>query len=154
MAKAHETGPCGPPPGGSLQMRTFAWPDYDAVKALWAETGLTLRAADAPEELARMLERNPDLFLVALHGERIVATLLGGWDGRRGWLYHLAVAPTARRQGIAQRLVAAMESLMAAKGATEVFGIVYSDNVASLALGEHMGYAVHPEMRVVGKRIQ
>jgi N-acetylglutamate synthase len=78
--------------------------DHAPVLALWnACEGV--RASETPAELARILARNPGLCLVARVGGDLVGAVLCGQDGRRGYLYHLGVAPEFRRLGIATALV-------------------------------------------------
>ena len=88
-----------------VEMFPFSPSDYDEVMALWQATeGLTLREADSREAVTRYLARNPRLSFVARDGGRVVGAVLGGTDGRRGYLQHLAVAPTHRRQGLGRSL--------------------------------------------------
>ncbi len=78
----------------------------DDVIALWERTdGLLLSDADRPENLDRYLSRNPGLSHIAICEDRIIGAVLCGHDGRRGYLYHLAVAPEHRTQGIGRALV-------------------------------------------------
>lgn len=80
--------------------------EYDAVYALLHSTpGIRLRAADSHAAIERYLARNPGMSFVARAGSRIVGCIMSGHDGRRGYLYHLAVAPDFRRRGIASTLV-------------------------------------------------
>lgn len=80
--------------------------DYEASYALWAATeGMVLSHSDSREEIARYLERNPGCSFVCVGGDKLLGTLLGGHDGRRGFLYHVAVAPDRRGSGIGGRLV-------------------------------------------------
>ena len=86
-----------------FSIRTFHFPDdYSAVIRLWenAGPGIHVRRSDQPEEIQKKLERDPDLFLVAEHGGQIIGSVLGGFDGRRGMMYHLAVAQGNRQQGL------------------------------------------------------
>ena len=79
--------------------------DYDQVLALWraAGAGIAVRPSDTPEGLAKKLTRDPDLFLVAEAAGEVVGVIMGAWDGRRGWLHHLAVRSDWRGQGVAVR---------------------------------------------------
>ncbi|WP_234992853.1 MULTISPECIES: GNAT family N-acetyltransferase [unclassified Paenibacillus] len=78
---------------------------YDDSISLWKRMdGLVLSGADSREAISAYLERNPGLSLVAASGGRVVGTLMAGHDGRRGWLYHLAVDPEFRGRGIGGEL--------------------------------------------------
>jgi len=80
--------------------------DYDAALALWRSSdGVVLNESDSREAFAQFLERNPGLSLVARARNQIVATVLCGHDGRRGYLHHLVVASAYRRNSVATRLV-------------------------------------------------
>jgi hypothetical protein len=87
-------------------IRTFVYPDdFAAVYELWANAGpgLHLGRSDSQDEIAKKLERDPDLFLVAEMDGRIVGAVVGGFDGRRGLVYHLG--DTAYRERIAANMM-------------------------------------------------
>ncbi|WP_246029268.1 GNAT family N-acetyltransferase [Paenibacillus humicus] len=78
---------------------------YDDSVSLWKRMdGLVLSGADSREAISAYLERNPGLSLIASAGDKVVGTLMAGHDGRRGWLYHLAVDPKFRGRGIGSEL--------------------------------------------------
>ena len=85
-----------------MKIREFKIQDYDTVRALWQAAGLILRPGDELEDVKLKLQRDPDLFLVAEQVDEIVGSVIGGWDGRRGWIYHLAVKPEHQRKGNGQ----------------------------------------------------
>jgi len=75
--------------------------DYERVLNLWQgiEKGMNVGRSDSPEEVRKKLQRDPDLFLVAETQNEIVGTVIGGFDGRRGMIYHLAVQKKFSRAG-------------------------------------------------------
>ena len=80
--------------------------DYDAMMALWQRNdGLSLRDADSRESIERYLRRNPGLSFVAERENRVLGTIMGGHDGRRGYIQHLAVSDETRGSGVGSRLV-------------------------------------------------
>ncbi|MFZ5889599.1 MAG: GNAT family N-acetyltransferase [Myxococcota bacterium] len=101
----------------AMVIREFCSADYAEALKLWETTeGMGLSEADSFEGISRLLERNPGCSFVALDEEVIVGTILCGHDGRRGFIYHLAVAVNHRRAGLARRLVGcALEALRAAR---------------------------------------
>jgi ribosomal protein S18 acetylase RimI-like enzyme len=116
-------------------IREFRFPeDYDAVIALWAGAGpgIHLRISDEPEEIAKKLQRDPDLFLVAEHDGELIGAVMGGFDGRRGMMYHLAVSVPLRRQGLAGALVDELETRLKAKGCVRYYLLVTRDNRAAI----------------------
>lgn len=89
-----------------VRTREFVIGDYDPVVALWCkEEGLEICEGDSREEITEYLKRNPGLSRVAEAGGEIVGAALCGHDGRRGWIYHLAVAPQHRGRGIGKMLM-------------------------------------------------
>lgn len=95
-------------------IREFKPKDIDSALALWKRTeNIGLSDSDAPEQLESFLGRNPGLSFVAIVAGKFVGTILCGHDGRRGYIYHLAVNSEYRRAGIGQALLA--ESLDALK---------------------------------------
>jgi ribosomal protein S18 acetylase RimI-like enzyme len=136
-------------------IRPFTMQDYEAVFGLWATagTGVTLRPSDQPGEVQKKLTRDPDLFLVAEEDGRVVGVIIGAWDGRRGWLHHLAVHPAYRRQGIATQLVHEVEQRLKAKGCLKVNLLLFRDNEAARLLYERLGYTVMSPLVAMGKEL-
>ena len=135
--------PPEPPPPPPVVVREFQGRDGDQLRALWKEAGLG-SAGDDDAGLRRFAAKNPGLLLVAAQGDRIVASALGGWDGRRGWIYHVATAASHRRSGLATRLVRQIEAKLATIGAPRVNVLVGSDNRDGLRLWKALGYAERP----------
>jgi ribosomal protein S18 acetylase RimI-like enzyme len=116
-----------------VTIRTFVYPqDYHAVRELWenAAPGIHLGSSDTPEEIYKKLQRDPDLFLVAECGAQLVGAVMGGFDGRRGMVYHLAVAREHRNQGIGKALMDALETRLRRKGCLKAYLLVTKDNDA------------------------
>jgi ribosomal protein S18 acetylase RimI-like enzyme len=124
----------------TVAIREFTLADYDTVYALWqnAGDGLGIGRSDTRDESAKKLQRDPDLFLVAeddCHPEprpersrrgsrRIIGTVIGGDDGRRGMIYHLAVAHAYRGRGISKMLMDEVERRLQAKGCLKAYLLV------------------------------
>ena len=114
-----------------MQIREFCFPvDYDQVYQLWEgiEKGVRVGRSDTPTEIEKKLSRDPDLFLVAESNGEIIGSVIGGFDGRRGMIYHLAVAAAFRGQGIGTRLMDEIESRLRAKGCLKSYLLVTVDN--------------------------
>ena len=116
--------------------------DVDKVIALWKNTpGIGMRDDDdSPEALVRFLERNSRSCFIAESNGAIIGALLGGQDGRRGHLYHLAVAEEARHQGIARKLINAVLDAFRDAGIRKVSVNVFADNETGNAFWEHLGF--------------
>ncbi len=113
-----------------LRLREFTLEDYDAVLALWqnAGEGLGIGRSDTREEIAKKLQRDSDLFLVAEDDGKIIGTVIGGYDGRRGLIYHLAVARAYRERGIGTLLMNEVERRLRAKGCLRAYLLVKRGN--------------------------
>jgi ribosomal protein S18 acetylase RimI-like enzyme len=85
-------------------IRAFREDDYDAVVRVWRAAGLTIKPSDRLPELRKIIDRNPGLFLVADDEGSVAGAVIGAWDGRRAWVYHLAVDPALQRRGIGRML--------------------------------------------------
>jgi ribosomal protein S18 acetylase RimI-like enzyme len=137
----------------NLALREFQFPtDYPQVLALWkaAGPGIHLRRSDEAGEIAKKLERDPDLFLVAELDGKIVGTVLGGFDGRRGMVYHLAVAPEMRRHGIGAELMSELEDRLKQKGCIRSYLLVTSDNAEAIQFYEAHSWE-NMDLRIYGK---
>jgi N-acetylglutamate synthase len=109
--------------------REFVMADYDAAIALWnGVEGVEICEGDSREEIAEYLVRNPGLSHVAEADGRIVGVALCGHDGRRGWIYHLAVAPSHRGRKVGQQLLDACINGLRAAGLKRAIILVAGDN--------------------------
>ena len=114
-----------------IQIRQFNYPvDYQQVIDLWSsiEKGVRVGRSDSPSEIEKKIARDPDLFLIAECENKIIGSVIGGYDGRRGLIYHLAVNAAFRGQGIGSRLMDEVESRLRDKGCLKCYLIVASDN--------------------------
>ena len=113
--------------------------DGDQLRKLWAACGFRA-LGDDDLGLARMARRNPGLLLVASEGTQIIGSALGAWDGRRGWIYHVATAESHRRQGIATKLVDQVEAGLRDLGCPKVSVLVRDENPDGRAFWAARGY--------------
>ena len=127
----------------ALSIRTFEYPaDYPVVYHLWstAGPGIHVRRSDDPAEIAKKLQRDPDLFLLAELDGQVVGTVLGGFDGRRGMVYHLAVAGAYRQRGIGKALMAELENRLRQKGCIRYYLLVTNDNLDAMRFYQDLGW--------------
>jgi ribosomal protein S18 acetylase RimI-like enzyme len=142
-----------PTPPGDLILREFQLlTDYSQVFSLWqnAGPGIHLRRSDEKEEINKKLLRDPDLFLVAESGGRIIGTVLGGFDGRRGMVYHLAIEHAYRRMGIGIALMSELERRMLLKGCIRMYLLVTHDNLDAIRFYESQDWE-QMDLRIYAK---
>ncbi|MCU1471480.1 MAG: family acetyltransferase [Glaciihabitans sp.] len=135
-----------------MNIRTFEDADTEAVVALWHECGLTRPWNDPHRDIERKLTTQPELFLVGIRDDRLIATAMIGFDGHRGWVYYLAVAPEHRGAGHARALMIEAERLLTDLGCPKIMLMVRAENTVVIDLYEHLGYELE-DTRVMGKRL-
>jgi ribosomal protein S18 acetylase RimI-like enzyme len=132
----------------------FAAADYEQVFALWKRCeGVGLSDADGRDAIWAYLEKNPGLSFAARAGGEIVGAILGGHDGRRGYIYHLAVDAGWRRKGIARLLVERCLAALKESGIQKVHIFIFSDNLSGKAFWESMGWTCRGDIGVVSKSL-
>jgi ribosomal protein S18 acetylase RimI-like enzyme len=124
-----------------VKIRTFRKRDRDAVVNLWEATGLARPWLDLHAEIREKRRRDRGLFIVATVRGAIIGSVMGAYDGRRGWIYHLGVAPERQRRGVGKALMAVLEARMARMGVIKVNLQVRTDNAAVEAFYLDLGYA-------------
>ena len=134
-----------------MRIRQFRLLDYDDVVKLWQKNGLIIRPGDEVEGIRLKMGRDPDLFLIAEERGEIVGVVMGAWDGRRGWINHLAVKRSQQRKGIGTMLIRELETRLVKKGARKVNAQIYKWNKKSLTFFKTAGYEVHSDLIMIGK---
>lgn len=127
----------------NLVLREVHFPsEYPQVIDLWqnAGPGVHVRRSDEEQELAKKLQRDPDLFLVAEVDGHIIGSVLGGFDGRRGMVYHLAVESAYRKKGLGALLMQELEKRMKAIGCIRSYLLVTRDNLEAIRFYENTGW--------------
>lgn len=132
------------------QLEPLSLHDYPEIIAFWRTTpGVGLSTADSREGIARYLARNPESSFQLRSGGRIVGTILGGHDGRRGFLHHLAVAAEHRKRGLARRLVVAALTALRREGIEKCHLMVFANNLEGQAFWRHLGWSLREDLRFV-----
>lgn len=134
-----------------IELRDFHAGDGKALRDLWKDVAFR-SLGDDDRSLAAFAERNPGLLVVATEGEAIVGSALAGWDGRRGWLYHVATAEAHRRKGVATRLVRRLEKRLSTLGCAKVNVVLRDGDTAAGPFWAALGYEVAP-VRQLGRAL-
>jgi ribosomal protein S18 acetylase RimI-like enzyme len=129
--------------------------DYAAAHALWLNSspGVHVGLSDTREEIAKKLLRDPDLFLVAEEDGQLTGTVIGGYDGRRGMVYHLAVAEARRGRGVGKKLMVELEARLKAKGCLKYYLLVTAQNLKVVEYYQRLGWGIMP-LEIMGKEIK
>ncbi|PWC39663.1 GNAT family acetyltransferase [Azospirillum sp. TSO35-2] len=130
--------------GEPVAVRPCTAADGDAVVALWAACGLVVPWNDPAADFALALSKPNATVLAAVADGRIVASVMVGQEGHRGWMYYVAVDPARQGQGLGRRMVAEAEAWLTAAGMPKVQLLVRDTNQRVLAFYERLGYATSP----------
>jgi ribosomal protein S18 acetylase RimI-like enzyme len=136
-----------------LSIRAFQEADEPNIIALWDACGLLRPWNDPHKDIARKLTVQRELFLVGSVVDQIVATVMAGYDGHRGWINYLAVDPMHRRQGFARLLVTEVEGRLRDFGCAKINLQIRRDNVDAIAFYQRLGFA-EDEVVSMGKRLE
>jgi ribosomal protein S18 acetylase RimI-like enzyme len=140
-----------------MHIREFHYPeDYFSVWELWqnAGAGINLRHSDSLDEIRKKLQRDPDLFLLAEEDGKLVATVMGGFDGRRGMVYHLAVADGYRKRGIGEALMVEVEQRLKEKGCIRCYLLITIENETAMHFYEQRGWTHMENVKIYGKDLE
>ena len=137
-----------------LRIRALTADDYDDLLGLWRDAGLPYRpnGRDSRSSIKNQMEHDPELFIGVFQDGRLVGSVIATFDGRKGWINRLAVAPQSRRKGVARLLVERAELALRKRGAEVVAALVERENSPSLALLQECGYKVHNDIVYLSKR--
>lgn len=138
---------------GAMDIRVFESHDHAAVVALWEACDLTRPWNDPMRDIERKLAVGDDLLLVGVIDGLVVATVMAGYEGHRGWVNYLAVDPDRRREGLARALMVEAEGRLHALGCPKVNLQVRTSNPEAIAFYERIGYQVDDAVSL-GKRLE
>lgn len=138
-----------------ISIRDLKVQDYEEIYHLWKGTkGIGLSQSDSKESILFFLERNPNLSLVAVEKQQIVATILCGHDGRRGYIHHLAVAKDYRHQGLGQRLTAMALKRLMELGIQKCHLFVKGENQKGREFWQRLGWAQREDIQLMSKTLE
>lgn len=135
-----------------LTIRPFQPADQERVIQLWQETNLTRPWNDPAKDIARKMTIQPELFIVGILDDEIVATAMAGYDGHRGWVNYLAVSPDCQGHGYARQIMDYLEQRLIERGCPKINLQVRSDNVSALEFYDALGYKADQAVSL-GKRL-
>ena len=146
-----------------MNIRPFEVGDSAAVIALWDACHLIAPQNDPLKDINRKLSVDPDLFLVGVleygkgmeqkEGDAVVATVMGGYDGHRGWVNYLAVSPSMRRRGYGRIMMEKIEVLLRARGCPKIKLQIRETNQAVIDFYNALGFATDKVISM-GKRLE
>ena len=136
----------------SVQVRQYRPEDECQVVDLWMRCGLVVPQNDPKRDIELKMRRQPELFLVAAMDERVVGTVMGGYDGHRGWINYLAVSPDLQRRGIGRIMMRQAETRLRELGCPKINLQVRTSNSSVIEFYERIGFKVD-DVVGMGKRL-
>ena len=135
--------------------RTMHIPDYEQALRLWQSLpGMGLSGADEKENIRVFLQKNPNTCFVALKDGNIIGTILGGSDGRRGYIYHLAVQQSEQNKGVGNKLVDLCMNEFRKSGIQKCHIFVINDNAEGIAFWEKADWQLRDDILVMSIEIK
>jgi len=137
-----------------MEIRKLTIGDYEEMVRLWSKAKLPFKpkGRDSKEAIAAQIAVNPEFFLGALEGNRLVGTVIISCDMRKGWINRLAVDPAYKRRGIAKVLIAESEKTLRKQGIRIFCALIEDYNAASKELFRECGYVEHRDIAYFSKR--
>ena len=135
-----------------MNIRSYLTEDEEQVIALWHKCDLVRPQNNPRSDIQRKMAVNPELFLIGVENEQIVATAMGGYEGHRGWLNYLAVDPAYQRKGFGRQMMRELEKKLSALGCPKINLQVRKGNAAALRFYDRIGYR-EDEVISLGRRL-
>ncbi len=123
-----------------LMIRPILESDEKEVVALWKECGLIVPQNDPHKDIMTKFSYQPELFLVGLLNNRIIATVMTGYEGHRGWINYLGVLPEYQRRGFARKMMEAAEEKLKKIGCPKINLQVRHTNKGVIEFYTGIGY--------------
>ena len=136
-----------------LEIRIFRNSDEQDVLKLWKNSNLVVPWNDPQKDIQRKLKAQPELFLVGCIKDKVIATVMAGYDGHRGWIYYLAVDPEYRRLNIGRKMMNKAEELLRNKGCAKINLQVRTSNLDVIKFYRQIGFK-EDDVVSFGKRLE
>jgi ribosomal protein S18 acetylase RimI-like enzyme len=136
-----------------IEIRPFDPSDEASVVQLWTDCGLVVPWNDPHRDIRRKLTVQPEMFLVGCSDAQIIASVMAGYDGHRGWINYLAVHPEHQRTGVGRLMMEEVESLLRAAGCPKINLQVRSTNAQVIEFYEAIGFNTD-DVTSLGKRLE
>jgi ribosomal protein S18 acetylase RimI-like enzyme len=138
----------------NIEITEFTPRDCDEVLAFWRrQEGVGLNESDTPAAITSYLHRNPGMSLIAREGDQVVAAVLCGHEGRRGYLHHLAVASSHRRRGIGRRLVEHCLDRLLHEGIPKCNIFLFTENSEGEEFWKALGFTNRSHLKVMQRTV-
>ncbi len=122
---------------------------YEEVYTIWKRTGLSLGSSDTLEQVERIQKKNPELFLVGVIYDEVVAVVMGAFDGRRGYVHHLAVIPEHQRKGYGILIMEELHKRFKNKNIHKIHLFIEKNNESIIKFYKKIGWFVRSDLEMM-----
>ena len=129
-----------------MKIEKFKIEYYDEVVGLWRKAGVEIVSSDTIDEVTRVLNRNPDLFLIGKLHEKVIAVVIGAFDGRRGYVHHLAVDPDYQKMGYGKTIMEALIEQFRTKNIPKVHLFIEKSNKSVIKFYSNLGWDMRADL--------
>ena len=132
-----------------MEISQFSIEMYNDVYKLWKDSGLSLGSSDTKDQVERMRKMNPDMFLVGIKDNKIIAVVVGAFDGRRGYVHHLAVDSHHRRKGYGRKMMEELHKLFSEKNIIKVHLFIENESEGVIEFYKEIGWFVRDDLEMM-----
>ena len=132
-----------------MKIEKFKVEYYDEVVELWRKAGIEVGSSDTIGKVTRVLNRNPDLFLIGKIQNKFIAVVIGAFDGRRGYVHHLAVDPDYQKRGFGKTIMEALIDEFRTKNIQKVHLFIEKSNKSVVEFYTNLGWDVREDLIIM-----
>ena len=129
-----------------MRIEKYSKKSYNEVIELWKKAGISVSSSDTKEELEKMYNRNPQLFLLGKIKEKVVGVVMGGFDGRRGYIHHLAIDPEYQKKGYGRLMVDNLIKKFRKWGVHKVHLFIEKNNKKVIKFYQNLGWKIRDDL--------
>ena len=129
-----------------MKIENYSMKYYNNIIELWKKAGISVGSTDSEEEIKKMLSMNSNLFLIGKVKENVIAVIMGGFDGRRGYVHHLAVDPIYQRKGYGKMIMDELISQFRKSGVHKIHLFIERDNQDAVNFYKNLGWQIRDDL--------
>jgi len=129
-----------------MKIEKYTMDLYEEIITLWRKAGINVGSSDTREEINRMLQRNPNLFLIGKLHNKVIGVVIGGFDGRRGYVHHLAVDPDYQKKGYGKMIMDELIERFRKLGAHKIHLSIEKYNKEVVVFYQNHGWEIRDDL--------
>ncbi|MFX1571642.1 MAG: GNAT family N-acetyltransferase [Promethearchaeota archaeon] len=129
-----------------MKIEKYTMDLYDEIIKLWRKAGINVGSSDTRQEINKMLQRNPNLFLIGKLHKKVICVVIGGFDGRRGYVHHLAVDPDHQKKGYGKKIMDELIERFRIIGAHKIHLFIEKYNQEVVSFYQNLGWEIRDDL--------